>query len=279
LRYAAVSDMGRVRDKNEDAFHADGRVFIVADGMGGHRAGEVASTGAIREFLRFERENRDLDPLERVRRGVLAANRALYDMAREDPSLEGMGTTFTVALAEEGLHLGHVGDSRAYLWRKEKLRPLTRDHSLVERMVREGRISRLEARLHPQRNIILRALGIAEELEVDLRSLSVVPGDRMLLCSDGLTGLVEDDELEAVIGEEEDLEERCRRLVEMANRRGGADNITAVLVDFEEYWTSGRFVARSARRSRPGWLFRARSRGGGAAGDVLEEDKAAHTRA
>lgn len=250
MRYAYLTEMGRVRDNNEDSCHADGRIFIVADGMGGHRAGEVASSAAIEEFLRFERDNRELDPLERMRGGILSANGELYRMARNDPGLEGMGTTFTGALLEKELFLGHVGDSRAYLWREGGLRILTRDHSLVERMVSEGYISRLEARVHPQRNIILRALGVVDDLEVDLKKVVFIPGDRMLLCSDGLTALVEDDDLEAILYGNDDPDECCLKLVDAANERGGADNITVIVIDFEESDSGG---GRVGSRKRAWW--------------------------
>lgn len=251
MRYAALSETGKVRDNNEDAYHADGRIFIVADGMGGHRAGEVASSSAIEEFLRFERENTHLHPSERMREGILSANRMLFAMAQDDPGLEGMGTTFTGILIEKGVYLGHVGDSRAYLWRQGGLRLVTRDHSLVERMVSQGYISRIEARFHPQRNIILRALGVADGLEVDLESLSVYPGDRMLICSDGLTGFVEDGDLEDIISGVDDPEECCRRLVDAANERGGADNITVILIAFEDFESDGISVDG---RERKAWL-------------------------
>lgn len=261
MRYAALTEKGRVREDNEDSYHADGRVFIVADGMGGHRAGEVASAMAIEEFLCFEEENRRADPRERMRGGILSANRKLSQMASSDTHLEGMGTTFTAALVEGGLYLGHVGDSRAYLWRRGDLRRLTRDHSLVERMVREGYISRLEARFHPQRNIILRALGVADDLEIDLESLSVIPGDRALLCSDGLTGFVEDDELGSIFSDYDDPEECCRRLVDAAIQHGGTDNITVIVVNFEDCQSPGGSSAgyrkkawwrRLARETRTG---------------------------
>jgi protein phosphatase len=187
MRYAALSDVGRVRDRNEDFFHADGRLFVVADGMGGHRAGEVASLAAVEEFLRCERENRGADPLRRLRCCLQAANRVVLKMAEGDPELRGMGTTFTVLLLENGAYLGHVGDSRAYLLREGGLNPLTRDHSLVEKMVREGFLTPREARRHPRRNVILRALGLSVNLAADLVRVDVRPGDRILLCTDGLT--------------------------------------------------------------------------------------------
>ena len=256
MRYAALSDTGRVRLNNEDSYHADGRVFIVADGMGGHRAGEVASAVAIEEFLRYERERRGEEPLQRLRGGISAANRALYGMVRGDPVLEGMGTTFTAALVEGGVYLGHVGDSRAYLWRGGELRVLTSDHTLVERMVREGFISPGEALVHPQRNIILRALGVSEKLEVDLRSLDVLAGDRLLLCSDGLTGSLGDAELQSIISRYGDVEERCRRLVDAANQRGGMDNITVIMVDFEGDPGATPPAGGGGKRARRRRLFR-----------------------
>ena len=231
MRYAALSETGTVRENNEDSCYADGRIFIVADGMGGHRAGEVASAAAIEEFLVFESENRGSLPLDRMRGGILAANYALHRMALNDPGLEGMGTTFSAAMLEGDIYLGHVGDSRIYLWRRGELRLLTRDHSLVEKMVREGHISSLEARFHPQRNVILRALGVAGEVDVDLDSIAVRPGDRLLLCSDGLTAAVADEEIIQIISGVEEPERACRMLVDAAIERGGTDNITVVVVD------------------------------------------------
>ncbi|MBN2025557.1 MAG: Stp1/IreP family PP2C-type Ser/Thr phosphatase [Actinobacteria bacterium] len=249
MRYAALSETGKVRVRNEDSYCADGHVFIVADGMGGHRAGEVASATAIEEFVRFEENNGEIPPLERIRGGIQAANLALMRMAGDDPELEGMGTTFTMVLVEGDLYLGHVGDSRAYIWRKGALRPLTRDHSLVQRMVSEGYISPGEARVHPQRNIILRALGVSGELEVDLDIVDTAPGDRLLLCSDGLSGFVEDAELEAIVSLASEPEECCRRLVDAALERGGIDNITVIVIDLEDESERGGGAGPVAKRT------------------------------
>jgi protein phosphatase len=258
VRYAALSDTGRVREKNEDAFHADGRVFIVADGMGGHRAGEVASAAAIKEFLVFEARHREETPLERLRGGMRAANEALCRMADGDRELEGMGTTFTAVLIEGGLFLGHVGDSRAYIWRGGRLRPMTRDHSLVERMVDEGRLSPRDARTHPQRNVILRALGAERELEIDLDTVDAAPGDRLLLCSDGLSGMLEDAEMESIVSGEAGPEEACRALVEAANAKGGMDNITAIVVYLEGEMETATVAAAATKRT---WWSRLSGRG------------------
>jgi protein phosphatase len=155
-------------------------------------------------------------------------------MAAENPSLEGMGTTFTVLLLEEGAFLGHVGDSRAYLLREGGLASLTRDHSLVAKMVREGFLTPRQARVHPRRNVILRALGMESRLVVDLSSPDLRAGDRVLLCTDGLTSHLEDEELEGILVRVRDTEECCRSLVAEANARGGEDNVTVVVIDLEE---------------------------------------------
>ena len=260
MLYAALSDRGRIRDNNEDSYHADGRIFIVADGMGGHRAGEVASSSAITAFVRFEAKNRALPPLKRIHAGILAANDELHQMAQGDPGLEGMGTTFTCILVEEGLFLGHVGDSRAYLWSQGRLRCLTRDHSLVEKMVREGYITPIEARFHPQRNIILRALGVAEELQVDLDSPEAAAGDRILICSDGLSGPVDDRAMEIILASHAGLEECCRARVDAANDRGGQDNITVILTQVAGGDLGGGRGGGKGHISRWKSLF---SRGGG----------------
>ncbi len=251
MRYAALSETGKVRENNEDSYYADGRIFIVADGMGGHRAGEIASATAIEEFLAYEDENRGSPPLERMRGGILAANHALYHMAINDPGLEGMGTTFTAALFEGDIYLGHVGDSRAYLWRRRDLRPLTRDHSLVEKMVSEGHITSLEARVHPQRNVILRALGVSDRLEVDVDSIAIRAGDRLLLCSDGLTGSVEDKEILQVISGDNEPEQLCRGLIDAAIDHGGTDNVTVIVIDLEE--VAGVKAVQSGGRTRSWW--------------------------
>lgn len=234
MRYAARSDVGRVRESNEDYCYADGRLFIVADGMGGHQGGEVASLAAVEEFLRCEQESRAVDPMRRLRACLQAANQAVLRMATRNPELEGMGTTFTVLLLDRGAYLGHVGDSRAYLLREGSINPLTRDHSLVEKMVREGLLTPGEARWHPRRNIILRAVGLTPNLSADLVRVEVRPGDRILLCTDGLSSQLEDEEIALVLREAEEPEECVTRLVEEANARGGEDNVTVVVVDLEE---------------------------------------------
>lgn len=261
MRYAALTEKGKVRPNNEDACYADGRVFIVADGMGGHRGGETASSLAVQVFLEKERELGNLPPVERIRRAMKAANRAVWRKGGEEPALQGMGTTFTVLLLEGHGYIGHVGDSRAYLFRDGNLQRMTEDHSLVEEMVREGRLDPAMAREHPQRNVILRALGVSREVEVDAVSFTPFQGDRVLLCSDGLTGALEDREIRDFLEVERDTERCCRMLVGEAERRGGEDNITVVLVDIQ---TGGRIGEGKGRGGRTGLkgLFRFRRPGG-----------------
>lgn len=259
MRYAALTDVGMLRRNNEDSFHADGHVFAVADGMGGHRAGEVASAVAIEAFVRFVKENASLAPLQRMERGIREANEQLISMALRDPDLEGMGTTLTAMMVENGVYLGHVGDSRAYLIRDGRLRRLTRDHSLVEKMVDEGALTPDEALVYPGRNVILRALGVSREVEADLIRVEVMPGDLVMLCSDGLSVSLEDAELEGLLRRVRDLEEGCRLLVEEANARGGVDNVTVVLVSLEEGDELGIMPdGGRKRRSRLRGFFRRR---------------------
>ena len=226
----ASSDKGQVRDGNEDAYVVDPRLqlFAVADGMGGHRAGEVASATAL-EALRAAVASGIT-----IRDAVAAANRAVFSKAADDAELQGMGTTLTALIPQEsGVTIGHVGDSRAYLLRDGELRQLTLDHSLVEEMVREGRLTHEQAAIHPQRSIITRALGVEATVEVDVYTLMLAPGDRLLLCSDGLTGMVQSTEIAAILRRESDPTRAANALVDAANAAGGEDNITTIVVDAE----------------------------------------------
>lgn len=224
------SDVGRVRQGNEDSFLAEDPVFAVADGMGGHRAGEVASATAIEVV----RSAGDIGPddLEQL---IKEANSAIFSKAGSEPGLNGMGTTCTIVLIEGATaHLAHVGDSRAYLVREGKVDQITLDHTLVARLVREGRISAEEARHHPQRSVITRALGVDSEVKVDVLSHDLRLGDRLLICSDGLSSMVETGPLEKILIETDDPQETADRLVDLANESGGEDNITVVVLDAVE---------------------------------------------
>jgi protein phosphatase len=236
LRWGAATHAGLVRDANEDAFVAEPLVFGVADGMGGHRAGEVASALAsttLRDRLSSGAPNIDV-----VVAAVLEANASIFDAAHLNAAQQGMGTTVTAlaviaATADEPeqLALVNVGDSRTYLHRNGELTRATVDHSYVQELVATGHITETEARTHPRRNIVTRALGIEPTVRVDAWMLPIVRGDRFILCSDGLVDEVPDHEIADIAGGIEDPQRAADELVAMANRHGGRDNVTVVVVD------------------------------------------------
>jgi serine/threonine protein phosphatase PrpC len=230
---AGVTDAGRKRRRNEDSFVREPPLFAVADGMGGAQAGEVASRLAAEVFREFH-EADVLDPEERVAAIIQEANRQIYERARTDAQASGMGTTLTAALVVgTTVAIGHVGDSRAYRIRTGQLEQLTDDHSLVADLVRSGRITPEEADTHPQRSVITRALGTDPDVDVDTFSVEAEAGDLFLLCSDGLTTMVEDQQILDIIGRSEGLAEASKALVKAANRAGGEDNITVVLFSLQ----------------------------------------------
>jgi protein phosphatase len=228
------SDTGRQRTANEDSFFAGGALFAVADGMGGAQAGEVASRIAAELFETAER--RPDEPAEAfLRRIIQEANGRIHALAQHDSTRSGMGTTLTALLVDgDDVVIGHVGDSRAYVLRDGELRMLTSDHSLVEELRRQGRISDEQAADHPQRSIITRALGPEAEVDVDTFSFSARPGDVFLLCSDGLTTMIKDDGIAAALAESADLDDAVAELISEANEAGGRDNITAVAVRVDD---------------------------------------------
>jgi protein phosphatase len=226
--YARASDTGRKRRHNEDSYVVAPPLFAVADGMGGAQAGEVASKVAAAAL-------EDTDPgtisgPEKVEQLIQEANRRVYERASADPSTSGMGTTMTVALVEGNeVTIGHVGDSRAYLVRNHELEQLTEDHSLVNELLKSGKLSRAEAEVHPQRSVITRAVGTDPDVDVDAFVITADVGDVFLLCSDGLTDMVADDEILKIVERSpEDLDRVTKSLVAAANRGGGEDNITIV---------------------------------------------------
>jgi PPM family protein phosphatase len=230
---AHKTDTGRQRQANEDSYFARAPLFAVADGMGGAQAGEVASGLAATAFREFHAAD-DLAPVERVAAIIKEANRRIYERARADAQASGMGTTITAALViGERIYIGHVGDSRAYLLRDDSLEQLTEDHSLVADLLRSGRLTPQEAETHPQRSVITRALGTDPEVEVDAYSIEAKPGDVVLLCSDGLTTMIDDEAILRLVRESSGLDAAARALVKAANRSGGEDNITAVLFRLE----------------------------------------------
>jgi protein phosphatase len=232
VEQAGLSDVGRQREANEDNFLC-GPLFAVADGMGGAQAGEVASQMAV-DVLGAGDENGGT-PEERLIRMIRVANRQIYDLAGRDESRRGMGTTTTAAIVEgRDVSFGHVGDSRAYRFRDGELELLTHDHSLVAELVRSGQLSPEAAENHPQRSIITRALGPEADVEVDAHSHAGRDGDVYLLCSDGLTGMISEEEIAAILRGSDSLEQAARDLVRAANQSGGKDNITVVLFRLAE---------------------------------------------
>jgi protein phosphatase len=234
LEAGAATDVGRVRQMNEDRYLADERLFAVADGVGGHQAGEVASQTSVETLLRvFTEGEHTTDGLVAA---VEAANAAVWQLAQGSREKRGMGTTLT-ALAlvqeagEEQLALANVGDSRAYLLQQGELTQLTEDHSLVEELVRDGKLTPAEAQVHPQRSIITRALGMEPAIEVDSWEIIPYRGDRILLCSDGLTNELSNERIASILRQLADPQEAARELVRQARAAGGGDNITVVVVD------------------------------------------------
>ncbi len=228
------TDTGRQRNANEDSFFVRAPIFVVADGMGGAQAGEVASKAAADAF--------DVDltggpPEQVLRQTIEAANRRIHELARADPSRAGMGTTLTAAIVNaerEEVAIGHVGDSRAYRLRDGRLEQLTRDHSLVEEMRRKGQLTDAQAEDHPQRSIITRALGPEPEVEPDVHTVAAAPGDVFLICSDGLNTMLGEDQIRKLLVSAASLEAATQALVVEANRAGGRDNITVLAFRLED---------------------------------------------
>ena len=251
-RSESCSDVGRKRKGNEDSLACNEalRLYVVADGMGGHAAGEVASrvaVDAIEEFVTLTSGNEEitwpfgLDETisydgNRLKTAIRHANRKVIEATRERAELEGMATTVAAVLVDGDVaNIAHVGDSRIYLWSGGEIRLLTSDHSWINEQVQSGVISAEQARSHPLRNVVTRALGGRAELVVDVQSRKMAAGEVLLLCSDGLTTMVPDEQIaELVAGAGEDLAAAARALVDAANESGGEDNITVLLVRFEE---------------------------------------------
>jgi PPM family protein phosphatase len=225
---AYATDTGRQRSANEDSVFVRAPLFVIADGMGGARAGEVASKTVVDAF---DRPLPEAPPERVLKETIEGANRTVYSLARKDPNLSGMGTTTTAAILDESadeVAIGHVGDSRAYRLRRGKLERLTRDHSLVEEMRRKGQLTEAQAEDHPQRSIITRSVGPEPEVEVDLQTVPAQAGDVFLLCSDGLTTMLDEEHIERLLIRATSMPNAVRALVDEANRAGGRDNISVI---------------------------------------------------
>jgi protein phosphatase len=228
-----ITDTGRKRRRNEDAYVCEPPLFAIADGMGGAQAGEVASRLAA---AALKESRADEGGEDRIQDLIQEANRRVYARSSTDPNTSGMGTTITVALVENGnVAFGHVGDSRAYLIRDGRMEQVTEDHSLVNELMKSGKLSREEAETHPQRSVITRALGTDPDVDVDTFTIEAKAGDVFLLCSDGLTDMVGEREIQELVeGNRDDIDAALKALVKAANRSGGEDNITVVAFEIAE---------------------------------------------
>jgi protein phosphatase len=231
----AGTDVGRTRAGNEDSYFCGRTVFAVADGLGGHQGGEVASAAAVKPLAALDgREFADpREAAEALAAAVRQANTAILDQAVGDPNLWGMGTTLTAAAVagDHHLQLAHVGDSRAYLLRDGSLEQVTTDHTVVGEFVRRGRLTPEQAAVHPERSILTRAVGLDPRIPVDTPDpLELTPGDQVLLCSDGLTEVIPDATIAELLSADGEGEAACRSLIDAANAAGGPDNITVVLL-------------------------------------------------
>ena len=238
MKTFAVTDVGRARSNNQDYIYSNelsvghlDNLFIVADGMGGHSGGEVASMTATETIVSYVNES-DIDkPVKLLQHAIEAANAKLVEMASEDSELEGMGTTVVAAtIKDDQMYLANVGDSRLYIIH-EDIEQITKDHSLVDELVRSGSISKEEARFHPKKNVITRAVGAREGILIDLFQVSLEPGDLILMCTDGLTNMLEDEDIFLMVRQQRDVVGQVTALVEAANANGGYDNISVIIID------------------------------------------------
>ena len=254
LTCAGMTDVGVARDHNEDDFYlSDGTepLCIVADGMGGHRSGEVASAMAIRAIVDYYREtipdeSDDYDNQEangeatdlnqqRLSEALKTANRAVFEASENEEAYDGMGTTIVSGyFTDDGVYMAHIGDSRAYRYRGDELKQMTPDHSLANEYVRMGILAKEDVEFFPYKNVITRACGLAEQVEVDSSFLEVEPGDIFVFCTDGLTDMVSDDVITDILELHDDLEDACEELVDRANANGGNDNVTVILARIQE---------------------------------------------
>lgn len=238
MKTFSITDIGMRRSMNQDAMFTSEipvgnlpNLFLVADGMGGHNAGEYASSHAVETIVAVAGESVETDIAQILDQAIRKANQVLIEKAREDVSMRGMGTTIVAAvIAENRLFVANVGDSRLYIVNQE-MKQITRDHSLVEEMVRLGGLDKETAREHPDKNIITRAVGAEPKIEIDFFEAVLEEQDTVLLCSDGLTNMIEDEDIRRIMKSQRDIAEQAEKLVETANANGGKDNITVVVIE------------------------------------------------
>lgn len=229
--FGAKTDIGKVREINEDCYGCVGNLFVIADGMGGHQAGEVASSIAVETVLASAGDITNEDDLQRV---IMKANEAILKEVTQKPELAGMGTTIALLMlqSDDEAWVAHVGDSRVYqLSRDQVFLRLTNDHSLVAELIRKGELTEAEAKNHPQRNMLTQALGTKGKINIEIGRVTVKPGDKFLLCTDGLTGMLPEKEIQTVMLQEIPPQDLADQLVQMANGNGGNDNTTVIVID------------------------------------------------
>ncbi len=237
MKSSGKTDTGSKRSTNQDCiFFSDQPIgplpnlYIVADGMGGHNAGDKASRMAIDITVEFIKKSTLENPIAILKRAMIFANNEIYKAASHDPDLSGMGTTMVVAVADEGkLFIANVGDSRLYVV-NDDIKQITMDHSLVEELIRNGELERKKGRNHPEKNIITKAMGSKEEVIPDFFEIDICKEDKYLLCSDGLSNMVEDDEIRDIVVDHYNLEDTVQALIDRANYYGGSDNISVVII-------------------------------------------------
>jgi len=237
--YINLTDKGRVRERNEDSLSyfdtINGHVFVVCDGMGGHNAGDVASELAVESVRDYLNETYCSNPFDAVENAILYANKMVYNLALGNDYLAGMGTTIVLALVrDDRIYYGHVGDSRIYLYRNQVFDQMTEDHSIVQQLLKSGMITRSEAKDHPKKHEITRALGLSLSIEAEVSPKAIIPqnDDFLLLCSDGLTNMVDDSEISKILDNPYGINDKATKLINRANRNGGLDNISLLLVRF-----------------------------------------------
>ena len=243
MRFCGLTDIGLKREKNEDYISLPNenegiKLFILADGMGGANAGEKASQIAVKvardfvktNFVKIERDKENLENL--IRNAIKEANKKVREAARENPEYEGMGTTLIVVLIYRGrVHIGHAGDSRVYRLRQNVFRQITKDHSYVQELVKQGTITLEEAKNHPKKNVLLKVVGGEDSIKPDVTTKGFIKGDVLLMCSDGLTNMVDDKYIcEIIMKNSYDINSACKKLIDKANRNGGLDNVSAIII-------------------------------------------------
>ena len=239
MRSVGASHIGKVRTENQDKifFHDQPvgnlkNLYIVADGMGGHRAGGKASSFAVERFVELIEESEQTDPIELMKTCIATVNQEIIAESKENEKYAGMGTTFVAAtVSDHKVTVMNIGDSRLYVIGQEDTRQITLDHSLVEELIRTGQLDRRKVRFHPEKNIITRALGTGKEAVPDFFEVELQPGEKVLLCSDGLTNMVEDDEIGSIVMRQQFVDRICEQLIDRANYYGGKDNIGVVVIE------------------------------------------------